>query len=557
MDLQSLIAKMDQIEAKGKITEAITLDAIIAAVGQDKDEQSRAAKLNDIAWKEKLPGLYDPVSGNFVSKQSMPSGMVQRYNIAATGSEKSDRALADLGLIPDNANTSTALGRMFRGDDKKQYDQDIKTRSLSASGNKPDGEAGQATAANPGTAAAGSAFNQGAAVDQAAVPASANASSGYAGATPPAVNKDLEKIKQLLAKAQAGKTVAKESVSMISLKMSQLVESFGYVYEGLEDLSDAERKELAALLDKNKDNPEAKDYIAQYEKLRPGPNTSSYTGAGGTSNVTNDPAGPNTSSYTAPGGTDNVTNDPVANKPADPAKKKSRYPVNPGTRAYQNWLNSNGLKVAIDGAFGPESQGAGEKIQKLKPAEFSVTSGSRAQEMKDMMAIGAAYNVRPDKNDTGNYTWIGSKKYLADMQKYGYDPKTGNPIGGAKPPGEAGMPTKDASAPAAGIPPELSKAVPSPKSGEEYWIKGIRYEFKKEWDGTQWKNNWKVTYNPGEFTMNGATRRAANSGYTGPGDIVSMNAGMATLDREKNLAASKTPTTESAEFDRLKELLKF
>jgi len=130
MDIRSILDKLDNV----MLSEAITLQDVEAAVAGKKDEQERAGILNDLAWKHKLPGLYDPVSGGFVGKQSMPVGgaMGGRYSIAATGSERSDRALADMGLIPDNAKTSTALGRAFRGDDKGQYDQDLRTRSQGA-----------------------------------------------------------------------------------------------------------------------------------------------------------------------------------------------------------------------------------------------------------------------------------------------------------------------------------------------------------------------------------------------------------------------------------------
>ena len=85
--------------------------------------------------------------------------------------------------------------------------------------------------------------------------------------------------------------------------------------------------------------------------------------------------------------------------------------------------------------------------------------------------------------------------------------------------------------------------MPNPKEGQEHWVKGTRYEFSG--------GRWTITYNPGEFTMNGATRRAGSSGYTGPADMVSMNAGMA------NQAATGKPAAESTELGRLKSLLKF
>ena len=115
MDLRALIAKMDKIESRQILNEAITMKDIQAAVGQEKDEQKRAGILNDLAWKENLPGLYDPVSGYFVRKQSMPSGDrgQNNYDISATAPREADtQALAKLGLVPGTAKTS-ALGGLI------------------------------------------------------------------------------------------------------------------------------------------------------------------------------------------------------------------------------------------------------------------------------------------------------------------------------------------------------------------------------------------------------------------------------------------------------------
>ena len=139
----------DLVESFGytPVTEAISLDAIMAAVGQEKDEQKRAAALNDIAWKEKLPGLYDPVSGNFVRKQSMPaSNRGGRYDIAATASSGDDKTLSGMGLIPNNARTTSPLGKLANkvtGKDGDAYDKDIRTASQAAAGNKLPSQAAQ------------------------------------------------------------------------------------------------------------------------------------------------------------------------------------------------------------------------------------------------------------------------------------------------------------------------------------------------------------------------------------------------------------------------------
>jgi len=131
MDIRSLISKLDSIQA---LNEALTLDQVTAAVGQEKSEQKRAKILMTMAQKENLPGLYDPVSGYFVSAVPDRNQMTQQETprISATASKKSDQTLAQLGLVPQNASTSTFLGRMFRGDQKGQYDLDTKQTSRDA-----------------------------------------------------------------------------------------------------------------------------------------------------------------------------------------------------------------------------------------------------------------------------------------------------------------------------------------------------------------------------------------------------------------------------------------
>ena len=120
MDLQKLIAKMDQIEAKG-MNEAITMKDVQAAVGQEKDEQKRANILNDLAWKEKLPGLYDPVSGYFIRKQSPTDN--NQISIAATAREADTQALAAMGLVPSTAKTSALGGLVGTGKLSNTTDQ--------------------------------------------------------------------------------------------------------------------------------------------------------------------------------------------------------------------------------------------------------------------------------------------------------------------------------------------------------------------------------------------------------------------------------------------------
>ena len=130
MDLKALIARMDKIESRQILNEAITMKDIQAAVGQEKDEQKRASILNDLAWKENLPGLYDPVSGYFIRKQS-PNPETNQVSIAATAREADTQALAKLGLVPGTAKTS-ALGGLV-GTGKFGLDKDSQAANDKAS----------------------------------------------------------------------------------------------------------------------------------------------------------------------------------------------------------------------------------------------------------------------------------------------------------------------------------------------------------------------------------------------------------------------------------------
>lgn len=125
MDYRSLVNKLNAIEKGDIISEGITIKDVMAAVQGKASEQDRAAILNDLAWKNNLPGLYDPVTGYYVRKQSAPSGEAgQGLSIAASASKDDDQTLAKMGLVPKNAKTSSALGRMF-GASGDMYDKGV------------------------------------------------------------------------------------------------------------------------------------------------------------------------------------------------------------------------------------------------------------------------------------------------------------------------------------------------------------------------------------------------------------------------------------------------
>jgi hypothetical protein len=139
MDLRDLMAKLDKIGSKKNLMEAVTMADVQAAVGKEQDEQKRAAALNDIAWKENLPGLYDPVSGYFVPRQSQPTDG-QRYSISATAREADTQALAKMGLVPSSAKTSALGGLVGTGkfsntsDQNAAAEKDVKQQSAKVYG---------------------------------------------------------------------------------------------------------------------------------------------------------------------------------------------------------------------------------------------------------------------------------------------------------------------------------------------------------------------------------------------------------------------------------------
>jgi hypothetical protein len=126
MNIRELINRLDTIDT---IKEGITLQDVQAAADGKSNEQDRAKALMTLAANNGLPGLYDPVSGYYVSAIPDTSNWPdQKARISATASKDDDAKLAGLGLIPAKANTSTALGRMFGSSDEK-YAANIKNTS--------------------------------------------------------------------------------------------------------------------------------------------------------------------------------------------------------------------------------------------------------------------------------------------------------------------------------------------------------------------------------------------------------------------------------------------
>jgi murein DD-endopeptidase MepM/ murein hydrolase activator NlpD len=150
MNLRDLINRIEAIE----LNEGLRLKDIEAQVGQEKDEQKRAQTLMTLAQTNKLPGLYDPVSGYFVSAEPDTQGEWQgagtptKPRISATGTEDQDALLAKRGLVPAKANTSTFLRHLNPfSSSNKDYDAGIQGGSQAAIArqNKEDAELKQLT----------------------------------------------------------------------------------------------------------------------------------------------------------------------------------------------------------------------------------------------------------------------------------------------------------------------------------------------------------------------------------------------------------------------------
>lgn len=115
---------LDLIESQDVLLEAgLRLKNIIQNIaGKESSDQERFTILGNLAQKEGLPGLYDPVTGQFVKSDGSTSN---------TADKETDKKLAYMGLIPDNAATSTYWGKVF-GTSGDKYDSDLRSTSKGA-----------------------------------------------------------------------------------------------------------------------------------------------------------------------------------------------------------------------------------------------------------------------------------------------------------------------------------------------------------------------------------------------------------------------------------------
>ena len=564
MDLKALIARMDKIESRQILNEAITMKDIQAAVGQEKDEQKRAAILNDLAWKENLPGLYDPISGYFIRKQS-PNPETNQVSIAATAREADTQALAKLGLVPGTAKTS-ALGGLV-GTGKFGLDKDSQ-----AANNKASSDVKQQSANVQGK----------------------QSSDAF-------IAPKLKRLTDLVAKISGG---TMESISFNGELARTLVESFSYqLYEkvtlgtgepvrnpatgvtaGKYQSEVAEIKSLMAEL-ADIDDPAVIQALGSAQKAldklsgsanepnimkpRPTDGDKKPTGPSGTQVQTDDDGN---HMITTPDGktvvvgpdgkplpnggkeTPGKTADKPADKPAGPTGTGKVGPANPGTKAIQHYLNTkHGQKLDVDGRDGPLTTAAIRSLSgKLSTDEYANIAG-----------LAYAYNVKPGQGP-GTVS-LGNPEFVKRMTALGYDPKTGDPVGGsAKGGGQAASPAAggitpgqnarddllarqgakggQAASPAGGdVQAELNKIMPDAQGGEEAWYKGTRYQYLRT-KGLANPGEWKPNMKAGDGGMNW-NQWASTSGFTGPQSDVKAAYNNAPLR-----ASSKTPTaaTQSA-----------
>jgi hypothetical protein len=110
MDLKSLIAKMDAIEQLDEVRwqdkSKITLKDVQTTAQGAPDENARKQALATLARDNGLPGLYDPMSGDYVDNTG-------KTPFSGTAPMDVDQQLAGMGLLPGRATTSTMLGRTF------------------------------------------------------------------------------------------------------------------------------------------------------------------------------------------------------------------------------------------------------------------------------------------------------------------------------------------------------------------------------------------------------------------------------------------------------------
>lgn len=197
--------------------------------------------------------------------------------------------------------------------------------------------------------------------------------------------------------------------------------------------------------------------------------------------------------------------DTPTDQKTDTNKPKPGRVMNPGARAFQHFLNSQGYKVKVDGKMGPETKGAGDAHYTKLAAEIKAASDAYIKTNNDAdkakrdqlgkimdqhIALQGLSYADVVGNRPGN-AYIGSPEFIQTMKKYGYDPKTGDPIGGqqAAPgtqPGQSGQPGATAGKKTGALPSNAEKLILQSLSRLEPIFKkyGIQAECAYKDDGS-------------------------------------------------------------------------
>ena len=228
-------------------------------------------------------------------------------------------------------------------------------------------------------------------------------------------------------------------------------------------------------------------------------------------------------------------------KPATVAGQKKQGTAgrkNPGTIAFQNWLNAHGAKVTVDGQYGNETRTAWQSL----PDQIK-----HSPEGMDMLSVGTAYNVKPGQGP-GTMS-LGDKGYNDAMTKYGFDTKTGNSTKST-----AGAPTASApattGAPTASTPAKPTAGAPNVSAQQDtsggatsgvpadadktkpYWVGGERFSYQQvAHSGGRWKKD-----NPGIFSSGRSSKMRQANGYSGPDE------GGGTWNNKPATATAAAPT---------------
>jgi peptidoglycan hydrolase-like protein with peptidoglycan-binding domain len=376
MDFRSLISKLDTLN------EAVTQKSIAAAlVGKEKDEQGRAKILQQMAEKEGLPGLYDPISGYFVSAMPDTSNWPeQKPRISATASKADDAKLAPLGLIPGNANTSTFLGKAF-GQSGDQYDADLRKASTQAVANQTSAEA---QARIPKLIAKGNAILlKLVTAFKAEQEAKTAAPAAPATATAPAAGASAQKTPAAPVKKESAELLAKS-----------LIESFGYLAEDDQETMDKIMKRLADL-DPDETAQGHKELSQAYSEFM---------------NMKNNPAPAAPAADAAkPADTTTPAGGASGQKKGWPAGTLGVGSVGPEVEALQGKLG-----IEKDGKYGPKTKEAVKALQKALGVDQDgiygpVTKGAWEKNPNVKLDAGASAQAAPGA--TGDVATMAAKAY--------------------------------------------------------------------------------------------------------------------------------------------------